>query len=317
MLYFPLLLSASCLPPAVGQTAPEVAAPQSGNVKPVVSDVVISKMSVTDVHLRPLFTTTVRMPDPISSVAVGAPTLFVAEHSDQESRLIYVKPVTGKAAESNLVVTMQTGETISMRLLSTGSSNPNEPVDFIVDYRPRQSFFIGSTEPEPAKETEKPKPVSPIDAALAHQAGVSTPSWEAGTTLKEKGDARKDPTPISGALGDVREVDGKLLVSYSVLNQSAHWVEVLPPQIEVNSPGTGDSLKKKDKKHVVEAEQIVVDDYRVNGHKLAPGQRADGVVTFTRPGFKQSHERILLQLASANSVDKPLLLPVPFVAPGN
>jgi hypothetical protein len=38
---------------------------------------------------------------------------------------------------------------------------------------------------------------------------------------------------------------------------------------------------------------------------------------FDRPGFKQSQERLLLQLASANSVDKPLLLAVPFVAPGN
>jgi hypothetical protein len=60
-----------------------------------------------------------------------------------------------------------------------------------------------------------------------------------------------------------------------------------------------------------------VNSFKANGRRLAPGERVDGVVTFDRPGFKQSQERLLLELASANSVDKPLLLPVPFVAPGD
>lgn len=49
-----------------------------------------------------------------------------------------------------------------------------------------------------------------------------------------------------------------------MLNQSSHWIEVLPPQVEVNSPGNGEGVKKKDKKHIVEAEQIPVDEFRVN-----------------------------------------------------
>jgi hypothetical protein len=48
---------------------------------------------------------------------------------------------------------------------------------------------------------------------------------------------------------------------------------------------------------------------------LNPGQRADGAVQFSRSGFKQSKDRLLLELATANEVDNPLLLPVPFVAP--
>ena len=50
--------------------------------------------------------------------------------------------------------------------------------------------------------------------------------------------------------------------------------------------------------------------------KLAPGERLDGVVQFSRPGFKQSRETLLLQLATADAVDNPVMIPLPFVAPG-
>ena len=55
-------------------------------VKPSVSDLPVSSSTVTDLHLRPLFTTTIRLPEPVTSVAVGAPTLFDVEHSDEEPR---------------------------------------------------------------------------------------------------------------------------------------------------------------------------------------------------------------------------------------
>jgi hypothetical protein len=95
---------------------------QQRNSQPMVSDITLSKATVTDVHVKPLFTTTIRLPEAVSSVAVGAPTLFEAEHSDQEPRLVYIKPSTKQPAESNLVITMQSGETISMRLISDGNT---------------------------------------------------------------------------------------------------------------------------------------------------------------------------------------------------
>jgi len=292
---------------------------QQRNSQPIVSDVTVSKAAVTDVHLRPLFTTTIRLPEAVSSVAVGAPTLFEAEHSDEEPRLVYIKPSTKQPAESNLVITMQSGETISLRLISDGNTTLNAPVDFIVDYKPQDSFFVGSSDPmvKPAQQAGvSAKHIDPLDSALEGQSRVATPAWQQGTALEEKA-KKTDPPPIIGALGEIRESNGKMLVAYSVRNQSNHWIEVLPPQIEVSSPGDKSQIKKKDRKHLVEAEQVPVSNFKVNGRRLAPGQRADGVVTFDRPGFKQSQERLLLQLASANSVDKPLLLAVPFVAPGN
>lgn len=303
-----------------GKPQPESTAPMiQRNSQPVVSDVAVSKSAVTDVHLRPLFTTTIRLPDAVSSVAVGAPTLFEAEHSDQEPRLVYIKPSTKQPAESNLVITMQSGETISMRLISDGNSGLNAPVDFIVDYRSQESFFVGSSDAmvkQAQESASSARLVNPLDSVLDGQARVATPAWQQGTALQEKR-KKTDPPGIVGALGEIRESSGKMLVAYSVRNQSNHWIEVLPPQIEVSSPGDKSEINKKDRKHIVEAEQVPVDSFKVNGRRLAPGQRADGVVTFDRPGFKQSQERLLLQLASANSVDKPLLLAVPFVAPGN
>jgi hypothetical protein len=292
---------------------------QQRNSQPMVSDITLSKATVTDVHVKPLFTTTIRLPEAVSSVAVGAPTLFEAEHSDHEPRLVYIKPSTKQPAESNLVITMQSGETISMRLISDGNTTLNAPVDFIVDYKPQQSFFVGSSDPmvkQAQQEGVSTKHIDPLDSALEGQSRVATPAWQQGTALGEKA-KKTDPPPFVGALGEIRESSGKMLVAYSVRNQSNHWIEVLPPQIEMSNPGDKSQIKKKDKKHIVEAEQVPVNNFKVNGRRLAPGQRADGVVIFDRPGFKQSQERLLLQLASANSVDKPLLLAVPFVAPGN
>ncbi|HUZ95353.1 MAG TPA: hypothetical protein VMU57_10605 [Edaphobacter sp.] len=288
------------------------------NIQPMVSEVTISNRAVTTVHLRPLFETTIRLPDAVSSVAVGAPTLFKVEHSAAEPRLVYVKPSTRQPSESNLVINMQSGETISMRLISDGNAAVDPPVDFVVNYQPQENFFIGptvSTATQP-RVSRTGKNADPLETALDEQARVATPDWQRGTTLEKKS-KKGAPPPIEGALGEIRESHGKMLVAYSVRNDSHRWIEVLPPQIELSSPGSRDEMKKKDRKHIVLAEQVPIDSFKVNGRKLAPGQRADGVVTFERPGFKQSQERILLQLASANSVDKPLLLAVPFVAPGN
>jgi hypothetical protein len=53
-------------------------------VRPEISVLPLSGSTVTDLHLRPRFTTTIRLPEPVTSVAVGAPTIFEVEHSDQE-----------------------------------------------------------------------------------------------------------------------------------------------------------------------------------------------------------------------------------------
>jgi hypothetical protein len=287
-------------------------------VKPAVTDLPVSSSSVTDLHLRPLFTTTIRLPEAVTSVAVGAPTLFEVEHSDQEPRLVFVKPSTKESATSNLVIALQSGQEISMRLLSDGNGG-DAPVNFVVNYRPPQSFLIGSSDAAAhgAETTrdERRRTVPAIDQALKIQAEIATPSWIGGLAKDERNpDGKTVEKPLAAALGAVREKGEEMLVAYSVMNTTNHWIEVLPPQVELNSPNL-DGDKKKNKKHEILAEQIPITDYRLNARRLAPGERADGAVQFARPGFKQSKDRLLLQLATASAVDTPVLMPVPFVAP--
>lgn len=124
---------------------PVPVATSASDVKPSVTNLTVSGTAVTDLHLRPLFTTTIRLPEPVTSVAVGAPTLFEVEHSEEEPRLVFVKPSTKEAATSNLIIALQSGQEISMRLLSDGAGG-RAPVDFVINYEPRQSFLIGSTD---------------------------------------------------------------------------------------------------------------------------------------------------------------------------
>jgi hypothetical protein len=152
---------------------------------------------------------------------------------------------------------------------------------------------------------------------LKEQSEIATPEWVGGLAKDAKNpDGKTAGKPMLGALGDVREKGDEMLVAYSVMNTTDHWIEVLPPQVELNSPNLESKKKKDKKKQEILAEQVPVTDYRLSARRLAPGERADGAVEFARPGFKQSKDRLLLQLATASAVDAPLLMRVPFVAPG-
>ena len=146
---------------------------------PAIVDLPISASTVTDVHLHPFFTTTIRLPDAVTSVAVGAPTLFKVEHSADDPRLVFIKPTTAGAATSNLIISLQSGQEISLRLLSEGASTKT-PVDFVVNYEPRQSFLIGSTDDvagNSATDPDPPAKPSAIDVALKQQSEIASPDW--------------------------------------------------------------------------------------------------------------------------------------------
>jgi len=285
-------------------------------VDPAIVDLPISASTVTDVHLHPFFTTTIRLPDAVRSVAVGAPTLFKVEHSADDPRLVFIKPSTAGDATSNLIISLQSGQEISLRLLSEGRST-NTPVDFVVNYEPRQSFLIGSTDEVGGSSASIPAPPakpSALDVALKEESGVASPDWSttnrAHTNDSDRADSGKR---ILGALGAVQERGQLMLAAYSVVNRSDHWIEVLPPQVELRSPNVERKRKKKDQ---VLAEQVPVSEYRTTARHLAPGERADGAVEFSRPGFKQSADHLVLELGTASAVDHPLMLQLPFVAPG-
>jgi hypothetical protein len=283
-------------------------------VDPAIVDLPISANTVTDVHLHPFFTTTIRLPDAVTSVAVGAPTLFKVEHSADDPRLVFIKPTTAGSATSNLIISLQSGQEVSLRLLSEGRS-ANTPVDFVVNYEPRQSFLIGSTDEVGGSSAAVPDPPakpSALDVALKEQSGIARPDWSTTNGGNADDSDRADSAkPILGALGAVQERGQLMLAAYSVVNRSDHWTEILPPQVELRSP----SVERKKKDQVL-AEQVPVSAYRMTARRLAPGERADGAVEFSRPGFKQSADHLVLELGTASAVDHPLMLQLPFVAPG-
>jgi hypothetical protein len=60
------------------------------------------------------------------------------------------------------------------------------------------------------------------------------------------------------------------------------------------------------------SEQLPVEEFRMSRRRLGPGERADGVLVFERPSFKQSNETVLLQMADSGAVDRPALAPIGF-----
>lgn len=281
---------------------------QEIRVTPRVESLSLDEEAVTLVYLSPGFTTAVRMPEEISSVVVGDPAKFKAEHSESESRLVFLKPITTKPAESNALITMKSGQEVNLHLISAGVvTNADPRVDFLVEYRrPKalliessgQSFFLPETQPilQPSSETHDVAAAKTdwITDALTQQK-ASSPTWQG-----------KD---LMAALGESVQHRTQTVVGFSLVNHSKTAVELLPPQLEIS--GRNGSGGKQTR-----AEPIAVTEYRMTARRLAPGERSDGVVVFERPAFKESGERLELRLAQADQVDHPILLPVPFIAMG-
>ena len=73
-------------------------------VEPQVLARAVSDGRVTVVHLAPRYATAIRMHEAVNSVVVGDPASFSAEHSEQEPNLVFVKPITTKPAQTNLLI---------------------------------------------------------------------------------------------------------------------------------------------------------------------------------------------------------------------
>jgi len=343
--------------------------PKQAPVTPNVDHETASSDDVYTIHLRPLFATVVRLPEEVTSLAVGAPTLIAAEHDKSEPRLVFIKPMTEKKVDSNVVVALRSGRTLSIRVISAGEMGSTDPVDFVVDYNQPHNLMLADTPidsdqpiPQPAisapagrtapmpesHRADRPArqrsrssnsstivtdstpvaraetpvhsparaaPVSTLDALYQEQLKVAAPHYTTAEDLArlypEDKFASRD---LSASLGRSVQEGDSVTVSYSVLNRSGRWIEVLPPLLEFNNPAKSKKNGKVDKKHPEAlAEQLPISDYRMSKMKLAPGERLDGAVEFDRPGFKYKKERLLLQIANASEVDTALMVPVPFV----
>lgn len=289
-------------------------------VKARIETIVINPAEITPLHLRTGFISTIRMPEEVNSVALGSRGEFTADHNEGEPLYVYVKPITKEPAQSNLVIATKSGMHVTLELISDGNGGPSpaQPVDFLLEYRLPHNSLIAETATveEPAKPTHDRSVSSPpsdsatrtvgiissgLDEEYAQQIRINSPNW-----------TKWDGQQIETAIGDVRQWSNQTVVSYSIYNNTDQPVEIVPPQIQI----AGHKMKKKNKEGKgITDDQLEIRDYRLSATRLGPGERADGVVLFDRPSFKQSNEKLFLQIAQADQVDRPILIRLPFTPP--
>src|ERR1700726_2082935 len=73
---------------------------------------------VTTVEVAAHFVTAIRLPDAITSVAVGDPALFEVEHSEREPQLLFVKVLTAYPAKTNVLISTAKGHQVSLLVIS-------------------------------------------------------------------------------------------------------------------------------------------------------------------------------------------------------
>ena len=246
----------------------------------------LDPQNVALLHLRPGYVSCVRLPEDISTVVLGNPSTFKAEHSDAEPRLVSLKPTTPGPGETNALITTKAGREVALHLVSSGNADNGGPVDFILEYdRPRSfliqpagsSLIVSRTEsvaPQPASGTAIGQvPMAKYLELLKPQSGRK-PHW-LGKQLRV-------------AVGPITESDQQMVVAFSVLNASNRTIELLPPQIRL----TG--ISKKGHGKPVKAEPLAINNYAINVRRLRPGARAEAVVIFERGLLQQAPARIRL-----------------------
>ncbi len=150
----------------------------------------LDPQSVTVLHLRRGFVSSVRLPEDVSSVVLGDPAAFKAEHSDAEPQLVFFKPTSPKAAETNALITTRSGHEVSLSLVSEGSSNRGGAVDYVLKYEPPRSFLIGAAHSsfaigetkgltqESLPTSNAPSKGSSDERGLLGQQRLDAPHWE-------------------------------------------------------------------------------------------------------------------------------------------
>jgi hypothetical protein len=322
-------------------TPPVVIAPVGAGAK--LDPVTLTRASLDEkvitLRLSPRVATSIRMPEPVNSVVIGDPERFQAEHSEHEPELVTVKPVSAAPAQTNLLITTTLGHQVNLLLISSGQqSGGTQTVDVLLKYgKPTGGSFLIEESPLSASlvaETQKldvsgtPPELASIGpqvtslAGLIKAASVDTSSSvdeKSGAVLDKLLDRQKraslpvlygqhpgeiDAGPrIKAGVSEVLDEGQDVVVLFSVVNAANHAIEILPPQVQL-----GGKVKKK----WTTAEQLRVIDFRLSTRRLGAGQRADGVVVFERPSFKESNETLFLQIADSGAVDLPALAPIGF-----
>jgi hypothetical protein len=291
----------------IGLLLPRITVAQAELPQARIVNLNVDPEQVVVLHLRPGYVSSVRVLEEVSSVVLGDPGSFKAEHSDAEPQLVFFKATSAKPAETNALITTKGGHEISLSLVNQGKADRSEPVDYVLYCERPRSFLIASTHPIFV--------VGETKTAATESQPTSTPQEKTGSQKQDLLRAERIENPhwegkqLQVAVGQALEKEQQMAVPFAVLNSSARTIEVLPPQIQLAGTSKGKHRK------AIKAEPVAIKDYWITSRRLAPGARADGIVVFDRPTFKESSERLLLAVAQAEEVDRPVLAPIAFVAP--
>lgn len=308
------------------------------------------KVAVVNVAAR--YVTAIRLPEAVNSVVVGDPSAFQVEHSEREPRLVFVKALSTKPSETNLLISTTAGHEVSLLLISRGESNSSDrtQVDFLLEYEASKGFFlapsafpfalVGATVPLAEDRRSEGREIKKLSSP---RDGASSVFSAFGDHLPPRSDSLADDMQSNGLeqfleqqesgplpvlygqrvdeeteggdrvrAGVSRVIDGgqQVVVLFSVVNPTRHAILLMPPQVQLGGRTASGRLIRHEKWST--AEQLQVLDFRMNRRRLGPSERADGVVAFERPPYKQSNEMLLLQVAESGAVDRPALAPIGF-----
>ncbi|MBV9341024.1 MAG: hypothetical protein JO159_09065 [Acidobacteria bacterium] len=268
------------------------------------------------IDLTPHFVTTIRVSEPVNSVIVGDPALFQVEHSEREPELVFVKPLSEKSVQSNLLISTIKGRQISFLLVSHGTGTPSSKVDFLFHYQARNGFLIQPealpvvlvSQTTALEKADAPAAAKPdrLDELLERQKRARLPELY-GQRMEEnefKGDR------LRAGISEVIDGGQLVVVLFSVIDTGKAPVLLMPPQVQLGGRVRRGKLIKHEQWS--SAEQLSITDFRLSPRRIGPGDRADGVVEFERPPYKRSTETLFLQMAESGAVDKPALVPIGF-----
>lgn len=275
---------------------------EGGGVVPKIRTADFRSGTAVTLRLSLGYVSAVHVPEPVSSIAVGDPSAFRAEHSDAEPELVFFKPLSAEPARSNAVIVTRNGTVLTLALVSYGRAPAGSEIDFLVDSRRGRIAVIAAASDKkldrpalPATSSnptdEKPAEAGAVEEEIRRQTQLSPALQGAG---------------LQAAVGRSRDLGNEIVVAFSARNGSDAPIELLPPQMELSMEQTG-------RKRRLISDPVPVLAYRISRRRLESGERADGVVLFARPASKATAAGLQLRLAQADKADHPIVLAVPFI----
>lgn len=270
-------------------------------VIPKIETVTLRPDTPATLNLTPGYVSAVRLPEAVSSIAVGDPSAFRAEHSEAEPRMIFFKPLSGESVRSNALIVTTSGKAIALSLVSDRRPGAGAEINYLLDLRFPGALVVAAT---PAAESatlasahdgvtqSKPWTEERLDQEIRLQASVPIPEPSTAT--------------MEAVVGHSRQVKGETLITFSVRNDSIQSLELLSPQVDL-------VLRHRGGTHHLASDPVPISEYRWSRRRLEPGERADGVVVFERPASKPADGVLQLRLASAGEADRPVALTLPFI----